>query len=107
MADALDNFRIDGIRHNIDFCGAIMQHQRFRDGALTTAFIDEEYPDGFAGAPQSSERIEALAVIGYTMSMMEQIRATNASQVMPGHQYTPAAKQAVQVGETVLTAEPT
>jgi len=45
MGDALDNFRIDGIRHNIDFCGAIMQHQRFRDGALTTAFIDEEYPD--------------------------------------------------------------
>ena len=107
MADALDNFRIDGIRHNIDFCGAIMQHQRFRDGALTTAFIDEEYPDGFEGAPQSSQRIEALAVIGYTMSMMEQIRATDASQVMPGHQYTPAAQQAVQVGETVFTAEPT
>ena len=84
MADALDNFRIDGIRHNIDFCGAIMQHQRFRDGALTTAFIDEEYPDGFEGAPQSSQRIEALAVIGYTMSMMEQIRATDASQSYAG-----------------------
>lgn len=107
MSKALDNFRIDGIRHNIDFCGAIMQHKRFRDGALTTAFIDEEYPDGFDGAPQSGKRIEALAVIGYTMSMMEQIRATDATQVMPGHQYTPAAEQAVQIGETVFTAKPT
>ena len=104
MADALDNFRIDGIRHNIDFCAAIMQHQRFRDGALTTAFIDEEYPDGFEGAPQSSERIEALAVIGYTMSMMEQIRATDASQVMPGHQYTPAAQQAAPPLSAVFPA---
>jgi propionyl-CoA carboxylase alpha chain len=107
MGDALDRFRIDGIRHNIDFCAAIMQHQRFRDGALTTAFIDEEYPDGFEGAPKSDKRIEALAVIGYTMVMMQQIRATDGSQVMPGHQYTPAAEQAVQIGETVFTASPT
>ena len=41
MSQALDGFRIDGIRHNIDFLGAIMGHQRFRDGNLTTAFIDE------------------------------------------------------------------
>ena len=38
MATALDNFRIDGIRHNIDFLTTIMHHDRFRSGALTTAF---------------------------------------------------------------------
>ncbi|MDG1691636.1 MAG: acetyl/propionyl/methylcrotonyl-CoA carboxylase subunit alpha, partial [Alphaproteobacteria bacterium] len=42
MGVALDNFRIDGIRHNIDFCAAIMQHERFRAGTITTAFIEEE-----------------------------------------------------------------
>ncbi|MGB1108292.1 MAG: acetyl-CoA carboxylase biotin carboxylase subunit [Parvibaculales bacterium] len=104
MADALDNFRIDGIRHNIDFCGALMQHPRFRDGALTTAFIDEEYPDGFEGAPLDSARIEELAVIGFTMSQMTQMRATESSQVLDGHQYTPDVEQAVQIGDLVFTA---
>ena len=104
MADALDNFRIDGIRHNIDFCSAIMQHQRFRDGALTTAFIDEEYPEGFDGAPMDSARIEELAVIGFTMTQMAQMRATESSQVLDGHQYTPDVEQAVQIGDLVFTA---
>ena len=104
MADALDNFRIDGIRHNIDFCGAIMQHQRFRDGALTTAFIDEEYPDGFAGTPIDSKRVEALAVVGFAMSHMEQMRATEGNQVLPGHQHTPELEQAVQIDDLIFTA---
>ena len=104
MADALDNFRIDGIRHNIDFCGALMQHKRFRDGALTTAFIDEEYPDGFEGAPLDSARIEQLAVIGFVMSQTLQMRATENSQVLDGHQHTPDVEQAVQIGDLVFTA---
>ena len=56
MAAALDDFRIDGIRHNIDFLTTIMHHARFRSGALTTAFIDEEFPEGFSGAEISDER---------------------------------------------------
>ncbi len=49
MAEALDEFRIDGINHNIAFLTAIMHHGRFRDGRLSTGFIAEEYPDGFQG----------------------------------------------------------
>ena len=49
--DALDRFEIDGIGHNIDFLSALMQHPRFREGAITTGFIAEEYPEGFHGAP--------------------------------------------------------
>jgi propionyl-CoA carboxylase alpha chain len=40
--------------HNIDFLSALMQHPRFRAGALTTGFIAEEYPEGFHGAPASA-----------------------------------------------------
>src|SRR3546814_6418916 len=50
---ALDAFEIEGPGHNIDFLSALMQHPRFREGALTTGFIAEEYPDGFTGAPAS------------------------------------------------------
>src|SRR5207248_2241840 len=46
QADALDGFAIDGIRHNIPFLAALMQHPRFRAGRLSTGFIAEEYPGG-------------------------------------------------------------
>ena len=48
QARALDAFAIDGIRHNIPFLSAMMAHPRWREGALSTGFIAEEYPDGFA-----------------------------------------------------------
>ena len=47
QADALDGFYIDGIQHNIPFLTALMQHPRWRKGALSTGFIAEEFPDGF------------------------------------------------------------
>ena len=49
MADALDAFAIDGIRHNIPFLAALMAHPRWREGRLSTAFIAQEFPDGFHG----------------------------------------------------------
>ncbi len=60
---ALDQFEIDGVGHNIDFLSAIMQHDRFRSGDITTGFIAEEYPDGFQGSPASPELLRALAAI--------------------------------------------
>ena len=44
QADALDAFTIEGIRHNIPFLAAIMQHPRWRAGKLCTGFIAEEFP---------------------------------------------------------------
>ena len=63
MADALDAFTIDGIRHNIPFLAALMAHPRWREGRLSTAFIAEEFPDGFHGAKPSAEERRILAAI--------------------------------------------
>ena len=49
---ALDAFEIAGPGNNIDFLSAIMQHPRFRAGALTTGFIAEEYPRRFPRRPR-------------------------------------------------------
>ena len=67
QATALDAFVIDGIRHNIPFLSALMQHPRWREGRLSTGFIAEEFPDGFqplvrqgrdaSGASRSSRRM--------------------------------------------------
>ncbi len=60
---ALDAFEIEGPANNIDFLSALMQHPRFRDGAITTGFIAEEYPDGFHGAPADTDLKRTLAAI--------------------------------------------
>jgi propionyl-CoA carboxylase alpha chain len=61
QADALDAFTIEGIRHNIPFLAAIMQHPRWRSGKLSTAFITEEFPKGF-------ERIAPTGAVARTIA---------------------------------------
>ena len=47
MAQALDSYYIRGVAHNISFLNAVVMHPRFREGRLSTRFIEDEYPDGF------------------------------------------------------------
>lgn len=48
MADALDQFIIKGISHNIPFVASLMQHPDWQSGDISTNFIAKEYPNGFA-----------------------------------------------------------
>ena len=73
QATALDAFVIDGIRHNIPFLSALMQHPRWREGRLSTGFIAEEFPDGFHPlvAEGETERrlVVAAAMIDHTQNL--------------------------------------
>jgi len=82
--EALDNFRIKGLGHNIDFLSAIMQHPRFRSGELTTGFIAEEYPEGFQGAPVTEEFARRLAAICAGNEFTLQSRARRISGQLDG-----------------------
>ena len=60
---ALDAFAIEGIRHNISFLSALMAHPRWREARLSTGFIAEEYPDGFANTePEGAMAFRFAAV---------------------------------------------
>ncbi len=63
QARALDAFYIDGIRHNIPFLASLMQHERWRSGALSTGFIAEEYPEGFAPLVAEGETAHVMAAV--------------------------------------------
>lgn len=65
MRMALDRFEVEGIGHNLPFLSAVMGHERFQSGNITTAFIAEEYPEGFEGvAPaEFDRRIFALSAL--------------------------------------------
>jgi propionyl-CoA carboxylase alpha chain len=63
QARALDAFAIDGIRHNVPFLAALMQHPRWREGRLSTGFIAEEFPHGFqVPAPTGKVALRMAAV---------------------------------------------
>ena len=64
MIRALDQFEVDGIASNTPFLATLVSHRRFRSGDITTAFIEEEFPDGFSGRAQSGSELDrALALV--------------------------------------------
>src|SRR3954467_10971322 len=60
---SLGAFYIDGIRHNIPFLSALMSHPRWREGKLSTGFIAEEFPGGFAAREPEGEIARRLAAV--------------------------------------------
>ncbi len=87
MLHALDAFYIRGIRHNIPFLSAVVEHPRFREGRLSTNFIAEEYPEGFHGAPLTEEKLETLVVTAAYVEAVERSRASS----LPGKVLEPPA----------------
>lgn len=67
MCEALDRFEVEGIGHNLPFLSAVMSHDRFRSGNITTAFIAEEYPDGFEGVELTETELTAIAGVAAAM----------------------------------------
>jgi propionyl-CoA carboxylase alpha chain len=64
QATALDSFYVEGIRHNIPFLSALMNHPRWREGRLSTGFIAEEFPKGFAARMPEGEVARRIAAVG-------------------------------------------
>ncbi|MCY6380139.1 acetyl/propionyl/methylcrotonyl-CoA carboxylase subunit alpha [Hoeflea prorocentri] len=79
MADALDCFEVEGIGHNIPFLSAVMDHDRFRSGNITTAFIAEEYPDGFSGVEPDRQLIADLSAVAMVLDAIETERREKTS----------------------------
>ncbi|MEG8230708.1 acetyl/propionyl/methylcrotonyl-CoA carboxylase subunit alpha [Candidatus Rickettsia tasmanensis] len=76
MHSALSSYIINGIAHNISFLEAVMLHPRFVSGDISTAFIQEEYPDGFSGASLTSEVTTVFLATAIFIYISEQRRAS-------------------------------
>jgi propionyl-CoA carboxylase alpha chain len=86
LAGALDEFRIEGINHNIAFLAAIMHSARFREGRLTTGFIAEEYPDGFHGRPLDDAARRRFVAAAVAAKLTRAVRASSISGTLNGPQ---------------------
>ena len=85
MRVALDSFEVEGIGHNLPFLSAVMDHERFVSGNITTAFIAEEYPDGFVGVTLKQDQLQRVAAAVAAMFRVDEIRRTRISGRMDNH----------------------
>jgi propionyl-CoA carboxylase alpha chain len=99
QSNALDAFVIDGIRHNIPFLSALMQHQRWRDGKLSTGFIAEEFPEGFHVVAPEGETAETIAAVAAAIDHVLGERKRRISGQMTGREVTRERRRSVRLGE--------
>ncbi|MBF9032074.1 ATP-grasp domain-containing protein [Rhodobacterales bacterium HKCCE3408] len=86
MRVALDGFEVEGIGHNLPFLSAVMDHPKFAAGDMTTAFIAEEYPDGFQGATLPQDELMRIAAAAAAMHRVAEIRRTRISGRLGNHE---------------------
>ncbi len=86
MRIALDRFELEGIGHNLPFLSAVMDHKKFVSGNITTAFIAEEFSEGFNGVDLNNDKIKHLAACAAAMNRVAEIRRTKVSGRMDNHE---------------------
>jgi len=67
MGRALEDFHIEGLGQNIPFLAAVMDQPRFRSGKLSTNYIKDEFPEGFAGLPPTAEQRDLICAVALSM----------------------------------------
>ena len=86
MRLALDRFEVEGIGHNLPFLSAVMDHPKFISGDMTTAFIAEEYPEGFTGVELDESSLRAIAASCAAMNRVAEIRRAKISGRLDNHE---------------------
>ena len=104
MELALDDFDVEGIGHNLPFLSAVMGQQRFRDGRLTTAYIAEEFPEGFAGVTPAQEDARTLAAVAAFANLRAQKRAVLVSGALANHPRTVGSDWVVKINGAEFAA---
>ena len=92
MKEALDSYVIRGVTHNVDFLRTIMENEKFLSGDLSTAFIGQQFPDGFKGHSLTQlQRTQLLAAAAVLRALDQQRAATisgrSSGAVAPAHAY--------------------
>ncbi len=97
--EALDRFHIEGIQDNIPFIAAVMDEKRFRSGNITTAYIKDEFPDGFQGvAPTKAQEAQLVCSAAYVHAFFSRRAGQVSGQVAASGQ--PRRDWVVILGDT-------
>ncbi|XP_036055475.1 propionyl-CoA carboxylase alpha chain, mitochondrial isoform X1 [Onychomys torridus] len=75
MEDALDNYVIRGVTHNIPLLREVIINTRFVKGDISTKFLSDVYPDGFKGHMLTQSERNQLLAIASSLFVASQLRA--------------------------------
>ncbi len=81
MGRALEDFHIEGLGHNVPFLAAVMDQERFKSGKISTAYIKEEFPDGFHGTEPTPFQADVMTAVA---SHMHKTLASRARKIGNG-----------------------
>ncbi|MFN4225256.1 MAG: acetyl-CoA carboxylase biotin carboxylase subunit [Hyphomonas sp.] len=82
--EALDRFHIEGIQDNIPFIAAVVDEKRFRSGNITTAYIKDEFPQGFQGtAPTKYQETLLICSAAYVHAFFARRAAQTSGRMTP------------------------
>jgi propionyl-CoA carboxylase alpha chain len=107
QAQALDEFVLDGIRHNVPFLAALMAHPRWRDGRLSTGFLAEEFPQGFQPRKAEGRTAIVLAALAAVLDDIGNARKRAISGQLAGPAVRFARKRIVRLDAEEFVAEVT
>lgn len=62
LVEALDGYHIEGVDTNIDFVNAVLGHQEFARGNLSTDFIPEHFEGSRSRTPPDREALQRLVI---------------------------------------------
>ncbi len=74
MVESLNQFVIDGLDNNIAFVQSIYSNPKFISGDISTAFIKNEYPDGFTGSAEVTDETIRLFAFASCIAHLENNR---------------------------------
>ncbi|XP_038615346.1 propionyl-CoA carboxylase alpha chain, mitochondrial [Tachyglossus aculeatus] len=75
MEEALDNYVIRGVTHNIALLREVIIHSRFVQGDINTKFLSDVYPDGFKGHKLTETERKHLLATASSLYVAAQLRA--------------------------------
>ncbi len=105
MSDALDEFVVDGIEHNVPFLAALMRHPRWREGRLSTGFIAEEYPDGFHPVEPDDEERAVIAAVATAVELLRRDRLDRLTGRLAPHSGVLRTEWVVRIGDHYLPVQ--
>ncbi|MEO1066780.1 MAG: acetyl/propionyl/methylcrotonyl-CoA carboxylase subunit alpha [Pseudomonadota bacterium] len=98
MADALDQFVVEGIQHNVPFLAALMSHEKWMSGDISTGFIAQEFPDGFNGVEADETVREAFIAATLAIGLIERTRRDQLRNRLRPHSGAMAQDWVVMLG---------
>jgi propionyl-CoA carboxylase alpha chain len=97
MTSALSAYVIEGVAHNISFLQSILGHERFKRGDLSTNFIAQEYPEGYANTTLTEETLRVFIGVGVLAYLRDARRAAETSGQLSGYKRVIGARWVVHI----------